>query len=646
MAIKRNDHHLGIGLQPQDSELPKAHVVDAIPGHPGGLIPTEFLYKPIKIELRSIWRFPAQAGETDYVHFFIKPHTPEGEYPLPAIALEGPLTQEKDFPVELSIGGNWLNFSGSYDLRYEVRGPGGIEISPFTTTFTLDWVPPGGNRPLELLTFVDPDIDEHGITEDYLAAHSEIELLIPDFLDRQPFDDVLIFLLSSESSNPFLSTHTQTFETTTEPLIVRVPSELFRLLEAGKRFVRYTLRDLAGNHRPTYSGPTPVKIDLDPLPSGLQPPWVVAYELNNVVDRAGARDGVTVRIRAYFDWKPSDEVVVSWNGIVLARDTVEVLPKDVSVNWPELIQKGYVQSNFPVQYFIFRAGSSDGTPSPIRYIDADFRVAGQDHDQAPAEYNRHLERLEIRGGGSASPNHLDYNDVDKPVTATVALFDNPKVGEWMDLYWGDKELPIASYHVKAGDVAGQNVTFTSIAWSVIADTPNNPALAVTYRTSNGVNTQLAPDRLVNINIVKPVLFPRAECPWADNGWLNCLTKPPIWEGVYVRIYKDDNILIGDEIRMKWQGSAGFGGHEPFPETAEVFMQAWTIQDQEVGYKDFIVPYIPYVKPMKTDAGGSAEYTVWRGGGRVGHAPVRYLKIDRTYSHNPVFYCGPDGNGPE
>lgn len=635
------------GGVPQASELPAAVVVNAIPGDPNGLIPTEYLYHPIKIQLEKIWRFPALDRETDYVHFYIKPHTPEPEYPLPPIPLQGPLTQEKDFPVELSIGGNWLKISGSYDIRYEVDGPGGLEQSPHTRTFTIDWIAPGGSAPMLPATFVDPEIAEFGVTEEYLSTHPTIEVLIPTYFDRQPFDEVPIFLLSSEDANPFEAVYIHTFTSSTEPLKVPVPSSAFRTLQSGPRALRYTLRDRAGNQRLDYSGPTPVYIDLDPAPSGLKPLSIVAYDYDGRVDRGDARQGVTVHFGAYFDWKSTDDVVVSWNGIVLAREPVTGFPKTVAVDWATLIQKGYVQTHFPVQYFIYRAGSSDGVPSPIRYIDADFRVAGQDHEDAPAEYNRHLAKVEISGGGSDTPNHLDFNDVDKPVTARVVLFDDPKVGQWMDLYWGDVEEAVARYQVKAGDVAGAIVTFPLIEWSAIADhIANNPAFPVTYRTSNGVNEQLAPSQTVNINIVPPVKFPPPEFLHAENSWLNCQTSPPLWEGVHVRVNKHIAIQDKDELRLRWQGTLGFAGNRPIPETSEVFVEPWAPIDDTRGYHDFIVPYLPYVQPMKDNGGAMAEFSVWRKGVRVGSSQVRYVKIDRKFATSPPVYCGPGGPGPE
>lgn len=637
----------------QVSELKKAVVVKAFEDDPDGLIPTKYLYDPIEVQLTQIWAFPADTGEVDYVHFSIKPHTPESPYPLPPIPLPGPLTQEKDFPVSLFIKGNWLNISGSYDISYYIDGPGGIEHSPYTTTFTIDRIAPGGNQPLGPGEFVDPDVRTYGITEEYLSDpdHLTVDFKIPSYLDRKAFDAVLIFLLNDESANPYEAAYEHTFPSAVSDLVVPIPGDKFRTLLNGPRIVRYTLRDRAGNQRVDASGPTPVYINLKPSPSGLKPPRVLAFDFDGLIDRKDARAGVTVRFEAYFDWDPTDEVVTLWNGIPLSREPVEGFPKIVSISWPVLIQKGYVQTRMPVQYEIYRAGKPDGVLSPIQHVDCDFRVAGQDHDQAPAEYNRHLERVEIRGQGSNTPNHLDIRDADQPVTASVLLFDGPHAGEQMFLYWGDREDPIASYTVQPTDFAGRRVTFSPIAWSVVEQTPNNPAFPVRYRTSNGVNEQLAPDQAVNINVTAPVNFPQAEFVHVNSfGWLNCQTVPPLWDGVHVRVFKHAAIEINDEIRMHWQGTSGFAGSGPIKETEGLFSQSWNGDDERLGYHDFVVDYRPYVEPIKNPtgegAGAYAEFTVWRLGMRVGTSRIRYVKIDRLFAHTPPIYCGPNGNGPE
>jgi len=636
----------GISAREAANPLPAAVVVNAFKDDPSGLIPTRYLYEPIAVVLDQIWAAPAGEWETDYVHFVIQPHTPEPSYDLPVIPLVGPVT-EADFPVQLDIGGNWLRISGSYDLTYYIDGPGGVEWSPFKTTFTLDWHAPGGTDPMLAATFPD-EVNKFGITEAYLEKHADVDVTISSYLDRQPFDEVLCFLLDSSSDNPNDAIYTHTFVSATEPLIVPVPGHVFRELHNGERGFRYTLRDRAGNQRMDFSRYAEVLIDLEASPTGLKPPYVAAYAYDNLIDRQDAREGVTVRIDAYFDWKSTDEVSVRWNGIELGRLTVDTLPKFVPIDWDTLISKGYLQTRFPVQYFIYRAGSPRGIPSPGIRVDADFRVAGQDHENAPALYNQHLAKVDIFGAVSNTPNHLDFLDWGEPVTARVTLFDDPKVGQRMYLYWGAEEDPVASYLVKFGDVAGESVEFTEILWEVVERTPNQSDFPVRYRTSNGVNEQLSPVQSVNINIVKPVTFPRPDMADATpGGSLNCKTIPALWHGVRVRVNAHASILLNDEIRLKWQGTEGFAGDRPIKETCKLFTdEVWTDADAMQGYHEFVVPYAVHVQPMKDNAGAYAEFNVWRKGGRVGASTIRYVKIDRGISSTPPTFCGPDGNGPD
>lgn len=625
--------------------LPAITVVQAFKDDPLGLIPTKYLFDPIEIQLEEIWFAPAQLGEEDIVKIMIDPDGPETPYALEPIVLKGPVLPEH-FPVRTTIKGNWLRVSGTYHLTYEIEGPGGVEPSPYTTTFTVDWIAPGGTR---LMAAAELPAGLEKITEDYLEANDTVDLIIPAYDDRKAFDEVLIFLLDSSDANPHQEVFTYSLDSATGPIIVPVPGDLFRELKNGSRGIRYTLRDRAGNQRFDYAHYTDVLIDLDAPPSGLQLPYVAAYAFDNLIDRADARETVLVRIDPYFDHKVTDEVVVYWNQIELAKVPVDVLPKTVRIPWATLIAKGYLQNNFPVQYSIHRSGSSKGLFSPILRVTADYSVAGPDHTAAPQLYNATLAKVEVRGPGSNTPNYLDIRDFEQSVTVTLVLDDDYQVGHWLDLYWGALEDPVGTYRIKPEDSVGTTITFPPVPWAVVQLTLVDPKFPVYYATHNGVNDQLAPEQLVNINIVKPVQFERADAPDANNGAFNCDSLPPLWEaGVRIRINAHSAIKVGDEIRLKWVGTTGFaGGGEVI--VVEVFIEDWSLDDQNAGFHIFAIPYETYIKPLKDDDGGSAEFGIWRKGGIVGSSrSPRYLRFDRRRpSHGDlIVYCGPDGDGPE
>lgn len=399
--------------------LPAAVVKHAFPDDPNGLIPTKYLYDPIEVQLTEIWAAPAGPGFTDIVHYTIDPHGPETPYPLPPIPLTGPVTADQ-FPVSTWITGNWLRINGSYDLTYYIEGPGGIEYSPYKTTFTVDWTPPAGTDPM-LAGDLPLEVERYGVTEDYLKEHETVDLEITEYVDRRKFDEVRVFLLTSSSANPHESVFTYTLAADHGPIIVPVPGELFRQLENGSRGIRYSLGDRAGNWRLDYSRYTEVLIDLEAPPIGLQLPYVAAYDFDNLVDRKDAREAVFVQIDPYFNHKDTDEAIVSWNGILLDKVKVDKLPKLVPVFWSALIAKGYIQNNFPVTYSIHRAGNNTGPSSPILWVKANYSVAAKDHDLAPAEFNATLALVEVRGAGSNQANHLDYRDSGKAVTVTLVL---------------------------------------------------------------------------------------------------------------------------------------------------------------------------------------------------------------------------------
>ncbi|MGF6097467.1 hypothetical protein [Pseudomonas sp. 18175] len=625
--------------------MPAAEVKHAFPDDPMGLIPTKYLYDPIEVRLKKIWAAPAGEHFTDIVHYTIDPHGPETPYPLDPITLTGPVTADQ-FPLSTYITGNWLRINGSYDLTYYIEGPGGIEHSPYKTTFTVDWTPPGGTNPM-LAADLPEEVELHGITEDYLSEHETVDLKITLYVDRQKFDEVRVFLLSSSSANPHEPVFTYTLTSDSGPIIIPVPVEVFRQLENGFRGIRYSLGDRAGNWRLDYSRYTEVLIDLKAPPVGLQLPYVAAYAFDNLIDRQDAREGVMLQINPYFNHEDTDDAVVSWNGILLDKVPVDDLPKLVHIHWPELIAKGYLQNNFPVTYSIHRAGSNTGPSSPTLRVTADYSIAGKDHAQAPAEFNATLAQVEVRGAGSDQANHLDYRDSGKAVTVTLVLDAGYAVGHWIGLYWGALEDPVVTYWIKAEDKAGEPVTFPLVPWTVVEQTLVDPQFPVYYRTHNGVNDQLAPHQSVNINIAAPESFDPPEAPDTDDGWFNCQSDPPIWEGVRIRINKHPAIKPGDELRLKWVGTTEFAGGSVIPETVGVFIENWSDTDQQVGFHILTIPYEPNTQPLKNEAGGAAEFNVWRGGVLVGASKrPRYLKFDRRYASNPTVYCGPGGIGPE
>ena len=114
----------------------------------------------------------------------------------------------------------------------------------------------------------------------------------------------------------------------------------------------------------------------------------------------------------------------------------------------------------------------------------------------------------------------------------------------------------------------------------------------------------------------------------------------------MHVNKHAAIAVDDELRLKWQGTLGFAGDRPIAETSEVFKEHWSDVDEIQGYHDFFVPYIPYVQPMKDQAGASAEFTVWRNKTRIGSSAIRYVKIDRRSSAPGPVFCGQNGDGPD
>lgn len=618
-----------------------------IPSAPDGFIHARYQYQDLPVELNDPWLFLAPAGDSDWINFVWHVH---GANPvrLPQRELPGPLTVD-DFPINESIPQSYFSNNAIVDIYYEVRN--GDRNSPifessFPVTVIIDRNPPGGGLPLAAARFlIDP------ITEFDLNNNATIGVEVPgDYLDRKTMDTVECYLNDSPAFPVFPHVHEQSFSATTGPMIVQIPvAEIRRFAGASRLYFFYKVRDRSGNPS-SFSLGTSAALNLNAPPANLSPPEVPAYEADLLVNREDARRIVSVRVRQYDNRLPGDRCVVEWDGIRLAEVPVNSLPLTVPVEWSVLIAKGADLrriTNVPVSYSILRAGQvGPGVNSSVKRITVDMTIAGQDHPQAPALLNRLLAQVNIHGAVSPNPNVLDSRDANRSVRASFTLFDNPEPGEQALLFWPTRTTPVATYQVKPGDVGGTVVDFDNlIDWQVIQDGGSNANTLVNYRTDNGVNQQLSPDRIVSVSLAPLINYPKPSFPTSlqhPNRFLNCNTQPPIWTGIEVLVNPAPNRLLpGDVVILTWQGFKNFPDRNPLPGTAQPFEYTWTAADTTHSFT--INPYESLIRPLSDFAGGSARYSVRRNGIVLGTSRIAYVQIDRKFGTGN--YCGPNGIGP-
>ncbi|MEO8492505.1 hypothetical protein [Pseudomonas sp.] len=605
-----------------------------------GIIPATLIAKGLRVELTELWTYPAILGESDYVVFVWAPDG-AATYKLPAIELKGPVT----LPVYVTIPSNYLQKNEVVQLSYEIHSlfPNSnvYEISA-NTQLKLDTIAPGANGNLSA---PEPIIDP--ITDSDLQTRPTIDFkVLGDYWGRTSGDTILFWVSGIDAVPTGLPTHKQTFVSDSGEMIVNIPvAEILKLSAYPVLYLFYKVMDASTNTSHQFSFVGQVN-RITSLPA----PGVPAYDLRGIINRDAARSGVVVSVN-YTDFQAGDECVVNMGVASTDRVKITSLPLDVRIEWKMLIANGAdTQRNneLPVTYTIFRAGTSlvRGITSSAKLIDEDQRVAGIENPLAPILINRSLDSVTIFGAVSNKPNYLDTTDAGKGVRASFKVFKNPKVGERALLYWPNRPDSVATYTVVQGDVEGMIKDFDNlIPWQDIQNSGTNPNTLVYYQTDNGVNQQQSPNTVVTVSLAPLVRFARPTFPQSvdhPNRFINCYTKPVIWDGVEVLITPAPHVLqAGDKVLLTWQGFRNYPDRNPIPETFEVFTFTWA---GTAAQKFVVTNYEKLIRPLSDFSGGSAKYQVLRNNVLIGESAVGYVQIDRKYSGSGN-YCGPKGNGP-
>lgn len=632
--------------------LPAPDVIGILPG-PDGLIPTRLLFADLPVRLMTPWMFLPQDGESDWVTFI---WWVQGSvaFELEPIELIGPITPG-DFPIKVDIPQAYIQNNAVVDFSYRVNNIDKDSV-PFETslikTITIDRAAPGGGGLLNAAKFLkDP------ITELDVVGSATVGIEVPgDYLDRKAGDTLLGYLSSSDTLPTRPANHEQIFTATTGPMLIQMPvAEIRKFAGSLILYFFYRVRDRAGNVSTQYSLVASTHLLINAPPSHLSIPEVPAYDSDLLVNREDARMLVSVRVRQYDNRLPGDQCVIEWDGFKLPAVPVSTLPLSVTVDWRILIANGADLRriiNRPVNYYILRDGDTvgPGVRSPVKRVTVDMTIAGQENPQAPALLNRQLALVNIHGAVSTIANQLDSRDANQPVRASFTLFDNPVPGERVLLFWPSRTTPVATYVVKRGDVGGATVNFDNpIDWQVIQDGGSNATTLVNYRTDNGVNQQLSPDRTVFVNLAPPVRYTRPSFPQSSqhpNGFINCATnKPSVFEGVQVLVNPTPARLVdGDVVVMSWRGFLNYPDRNPIPSTAETFSYIWGAADTTHVF--LVAPYETLIRPLNDFSGGAESYSVFRNGILLGTSATGYVQIDRKYAGSGN-YCGPNGSiGPK
>jgi len=166
-------------------------------------------------------------------------------------------------------------------------------------------------------------------------------------------------------------------------------------------------------------------------------------------------------------------------------------------------------------------------------------------------------------------------------------------------------------------------------WYVVLDTADHPS--VSERRNLTIDHTPIPNDLE-----------RPDC--ADknfDGYLNCSTDPPLWEGVRVSVPPLTGFKPGDRVELLWRGynSLNGSGVEYVRARKKHIRARLTEADIKDGYALLIEPYEVHIQPMVAKASAVIQYRVFRGRRLVGISRNELVKIDRIEA-GEEYPCGP------
>ncbi|WP_231423694.1 hypothetical protein [Pseudomonas sp. Leaf59] len=523
-------------------------------------------------------------------------------------------------------------------LYYSVRNGSGQTFSNPKVTITIDLERPTLLRPTDRLEFQVPPVPV--LDEQYVLDHQPTVFKLPAYNIEAPGDRVEIYLSNSSTPPVAQADGGSPVNFGTVPRTATLNADAFRDLNNGQAYAFFRIFDEAGNFSEMSAGlPFVMGIGL-PAPS-IRPP---AYD-DRLIKRDDARAGVFVRID-YPGWSAAagHQVIVYWDDRPTNAQGVSRLPFEVEIPWPVLRgpKPALAAETVQVRYEVIGLNLSP-TPSAPLAVNVNLTIAGQDHANAPALLNPTLAPVEVVG--RTGTNLLVNDDRGYPIRVRVRLFDTPRPGDTLQLFWNG-DGPVATYSVRAGDVAGSWVNFSDVPAAVL-DSTTVTAHAVHYITSNGVNEQRSPVTTVNVRFV-PLPAPVVQHT-LTNGYLTCRSQTqPVngvaWSmlanGVRWFIAAHTGLRVGDTIRFKWQG---FNENNWSTQNSNVVFERslrWEPEYAAAGTTIVVDAYDTALYPLRNFKSATGSYEVWRDGVKVGASAPGLVRVDLTYSTG--CYCTPRG----
>lgn len=608
----------GLVKKPTALVLDAPNAPDALPLEADDIahkIPLPFQSSGLRVEVSVLWSgadIPGVGDRTLVQWFWDKAMFDEK-------ALDGPY-DATDLPsVDSWVPTHLLDVPGVHSLHYEVvliESSGNPGVASFPTMLDSDKVGPNQGQRGARFQFP-PEIVANGVTDEYLDDPANLNRVTATissaWLDMRLGDVVEAYLELLPFHSPVrkrartldivaTTTIVQAHKDGTLPIEVHLPGDALRLLANREYDAHYYLRDRAGNE----SGPSITSrllINLTPTPT-LLPPVEIPQLDDGRITLNDAREprGVYMHIVELVGAVQDDVLLPFWDLIALRPITIEAAqrwPIRVDIEYSVLARGGYelTPGSARAEYH-WQRGAAPSRPSPPRFPPVDLTVAGPVSATNPHPVNLALDVVTVKGRDG--DNRLTLNDVGLPVRVVTLLYSLPAVGESLELMVGTHPTVIATYPVRAGDSAGDEIEWL-VAWAVIEPALVGGSVPFFYWTFNGVNRQRALDTVVTVNIVpirglKDLVYVGVNYDGgAGSGFISCPLRPWV-NGVGVKIPGDEVLLdAGDEIVLEWASYANTNGNPSgvIPETTQTFRHHLTADEAREGYV-FQVPFDPYI----------------------------------------------------
>lgn len=621
------------------ADLEKPTIVDAMAGDPDGLIHKDKLGAALAVKI-PLWDDRPPKGRVNVLTLecllssspeWVRIGAPEdipwsGDLPDSAFPLD------REIPLAV-----FNNYEGLLQFRYSVKNwNDDTERESPAVPVTIDRTGPLWADPEHAVIDI---VEQPVITDAVLARDNGVFCVIPDFIEAKRAD-VWVHVawldrvpLPTEDIGQFIEL--STLLPADRKVLVR--ADVVRRYGSKTQYAVAILIDKAGN-RGEMSLPATVNVALGTLPSGLQP-CTVPLAADGVIDRADAAFPTKVHIEDYTGSSDSDGIVVKWGAKELARTSVgahKPFPLTITVPWPHLAAEYDFNSATHVQtvkvdYKVLRGDYPFDSPGAID-VDTDFARPGPgDPGVDPGPINPDLNLIEFESS-LGSGTELVEGDIGEDAKASIKLFDNPKVGDTLTLYYNGAAI-LPAYPVKGTEAPNEVIPFV-IPWDDIKATPVMKDLPLHYTVTHAdfANPQESLPTTIDV-MVEIVDLPEPEFPAADFPFdlVNCNSLRPKVAGsseygIFVHIPRSTYLKAGVEVELEWQ-SYEYDGTTPI--TGTDYEETVTVSDeQEANGVDWFVPYEkclkPTYRPSLSGGTGIVKYSMEVRGTPVSSDPVDIL----------------------